>query len=91
MVSKELIIKNKYGIHARPARLIVEAAGKFKSDIYVAKNGEEMNAKSIMGILMLEAKKGSTLEIRADGEDEQEAIEAMTKVFAEIAELKENL
>lgn len=91
MISKQFTIQNKYGIHARPARLIVEAAGKFKSEIYVAKNGEEMNAKSIMGILMLEAKKGSILEIRAEGEDEQEAIEAMTKVFAEIADLEETL
>jgi len=89
MVSKSFVVQNKYGIHARPARLIVETAIKFESDIFIAKNSEEINAKSIMGILMLEARKGTELEIRCEGEDESAALEHMVEVFEKISELKE--
>ncbi|MBN1481189.1 HPr family phosphocarrier protein [candidate division KSB1 bacterium] len=89
MVSKTFTIQNKYGIHARPARLIVETAVQFKSEIHLAKNNEEIDAKSIMGILMLEASKGSELLIKCDGEDEKEALQHMTEVFEKISELTE--
>ena len=89
MVSHRFVVKNKYGIHARPARLIVETAIKFKSDIFLSKNNEDINAKSIMGILMLEARKGTELEIKCDGEDESTAMLEMTQVFEKISELKE--
>ena len=88
MVSKSFIVKNKYGIHARPARLIVETASKYKSDIFLSKNGEEINAKSIMGILMLEAGKGSELVLRINGEDEDAALQDMESIFEEIAKLE---
>jgi phosphotransferase system HPr (HPr) family protein len=83
------VIKNKYGLHARPARLIVEAAMKFECDVHISKNGEEINAKSIMGILMLEARKGTELSVICHGEDEQEALDELKKVFQTISELKE--
>ncbi len=87
MVSKSFIVKNTYGIHARPARLIVQAASKYASQIYLAKNGEEVDAKSIMGILMLEAGKGSELVLRIKGEDENEALEELQTIFEEITSI----
>lgn len=89
MVSKTFLIQNKYGIHARPARLIVETAVQFKSDIHLAKSNEEINAKSIMGILMLEASKGTEVLIKCEGEDEEQALQHMTEVFEKIARIKE--
>jgi len=91
MLTQQFTIQNKYGLHARPAKLIVETASKFRSDIYLAKENDEMNAKSIMGILMLEAKQGSILELRIQGEDQDDALAALAKVFEEIANLEENL
>ena len=87
MVTKSFIVKNTYGIHARPARLIVETAAKYDSQIYLSKNGEEVDAKSIMGILMLEASKGSELVLRIDGEDEEAALVDMENVFNEITSI----
>ena len=89
MVSIAFVVKNKYGIHARPARLIVETAAKFESEIHIAKDGEEINGKSIMGILMLEARKGTELLIRCDGVDEDKALQDMKAVFEKISKLKE--
>ncbi len=89
MKSKSFIVKNKFGIHARPARLLVETASKYKSDIYISKNGEEINAKSIMGILMLEAGKGAELVLRIVGEDENEALQEMEAIFEKIATIDE--
>ncbi len=89
MVTKTFIVKNQYGIHARPARMIVEEAAKFKSDIFLSKNGEEINAKSIMGILTLEARKDSEIVLRIIGADEEEALKAMTDVLERISQLRE--
>ena len=84
MLSKTFKVKNMFGLHARPARLIVDAAAKYKSNIYLAKNGEEVNAKSIMGILMLEASQGSELVLRIEGEDENEAMKDLEAVLKKI-------
>ncbi len=89
MVERTFVVKNEYGIHARPARLIVETASQFQSDVFISKTGEEINAKSIMGILMLEARQGSELVLRVEGEDEEKAIEALEKVFATISSFEE--
>jgi phosphocarrier protein len=89
MVAKTFMVQNKYGIHARPARLIVETAIQFQSDIFISKNNEEINAKSIMGILMLEARKGTELVIKCEGEDESQALLQMEQVFHKLSELKE--
>jgi phosphocarrier protein HPr len=79
---RELVVINKLGIHARPAALFVKAANRFSSNILVAKDGEEINGKSIMGLMMLAAGPGSKLLISCEGEDCQQAldeIEALIK------------
>ncbi|MCX5701088.1 MAG: HPr family phosphocarrier protein [Candidatus Omnitrophica bacterium] len=81
VVKKELIVKNKQGLHARPAALFVQVANKFDSRIIVRRDEEEVNGKSIMGILMLGAEKGSVIIIEADGEDAVLAMEELEKII----------
>jgi len=81
LVKKKLIIKNKQGLHARPAALFVQVANKFNSRITVKRGDEEVNGKSIMGILMLGAEKGSAIEIEAEGDDAQKAVLDLEKVL----------
>ncbi len=81
VIEKEFTITNKYGIHARPAALMAKTANRFKSSIKVRKDSLEVNAKSIMGILMLAAAKGNTITIVADGVDEQEAIQSLGEII----------
>ncbi len=80
MVEKEVKIKNKLGIHARPATSFVQLAEKFKSNITVEKDGMEVNGKSILGMMMLVAPRGTKIRIRADGPDEKEALRALVKL-----------
>ncbi len=80
MFKQEVTIKNDTGLHARPASLFVMEASKFASDIKVIKNGKEYNAKSIIGILSMGAKKGDNILIQAEGNDSMEAIEAIVKL-----------
>jgi phosphocarrier protein HPr len=77
MIKKVLKITNRTGLHARPAALLVKTTGKFKSDIYISKDGYEVNGKSIMGVMTLAAESGSVLEVRIEGDDEQEAMAAL--------------
>ncbi len=81
MIVKELTILNKNGLHARPAALFVKAAGKFKSEVFISKDGEEVNGKSIMGVMTLAAEPGSVVQLRIDGQDEKEAMETLTKLI----------
>ncbi len=81
LIKKELIIKNKQGLHARPAAIFVQVANKFDSRITVRRDAEEVNGKSIMGILMLGAEKGSLIIIEADGSDAQEALAELEKII----------
>jgi phosphocarrier protein len=74
MARTTAIVKNELGLHARPAALFVQLASRFTSDITLAKDGVEVNGKSIMGVMMLAAERGSTLEIRAQGADEAQAV-----------------
>ena len=67
--SKDLTIENRNGLHARPAALFVKTSSRFHSEIWVEKDGEKVNGKSIMGLMMLAAGKGSVLRITAEGED----------------------
>ncbi len=83
IVEKRVIIKNKAGLHARPAALFVQIANKFESEIMVVKDNEKVNGKSIMGILMLGAGKDSHITIIADGEDAEEAVGELSKVLLE--------
>jgi phosphocarrier protein HPr len=81
MVEKFVTIKNRAGIHARPAALLVQTATKFISRIYIEKDHERINGKSIMGVISLGATYQTTLKIIADGEDENTAIEAIVRLF----------
>lgn len=80
-VKKELVVKNKLGLHARPAALFVQIANKFESDIAVAKDDQEVNGKSIMGILMLAAEKDSVIVITATGKDAFKAVEELEEII----------
>lgn len=79
-VKKKLIVKNKQGLHARPAALFVQIANKFDARIIVRRNEERVNGKSIMGILMLGAEKGSEITIEAEGDDASLAILELEKI-----------
>jgi phosphotransferase system HPr (HPr) family protein len=76
-IEKEAIIKSKLGLHARPAALFVQLANKFDSEIIIKKEKQEVNGKSIMGILMLAAEKGARITIIAQGPDAEEAIDQL--------------
>ena len=82
-VERKVVIKNKNGIHARPAALFVQLANKFESDIYIMKDSMEINGKSIIGIMTLAASYGTKLKLRAEGIDAKEAIDNLTKLFNE--------
>ena len=74
-VQKEITIVNRLGLHARPAAMFVRVATRYKADIWVSKEGEEVNGKSIMGLMMLAAGQGSKLQIRAEGPDADRALQ----------------
>lgn len=77
MIKISLEIINKLGLHARASTKFTQTASQFKSEIWVEKNGRRVNAKSIMGVMMLAAAKGSVIEVEAQGSDEVQAIEAL--------------
>jgi phosphocarrier protein HPr len=81
MTKKELLIENKLGLHARAAAQIVKTATTYASKITLSKDGLEVDGKSIMGIMMLAAAKGSTVLLQAHGEDEDRATEGLAKLF----------
>jgi phosphocarrier protein len=81
MVEKTITIQNRAGIHARPAALLVQKCKDFKSNIFLEKENDRINAKSIMGIITLGAAYGTELKIISEGEDEQEAVDALVKLF----------
>jgi phosphocarrier protein len=77
MRQQEIQIINKLGLHARASAKLTQLAGQFASSIFMSRNGRRVNAKSIMGVMMLAANKGSTITIEAEGPDEDQAIEAL--------------
>lgn len=81
MVEKTVEITNKTGLHARPAAQFVEKASKFKSEITIEKDGKQVDAKSIIGVLGLGAGQGSQIKITAEGEDEQQAVDALVELL----------
>ncbi len=82
MIQKELAIVNPLGLHARAAAKLVHLAGRFQSSITLAKDGETVDAKSILGILLLAAGQGSEILVSCDGDDEHVAIEAISDLLA---------
>ena len=83
MVQRELAVTNRLGLHARAAAKLVHTAGTFSSQIYLAMDGEEVDAKSILGVLLLAAAQGSEVTIRCEGADERTALEAITALFSQ--------
>ena len=82
MVRAEATIVNKLGMHARPSAKPTQLAGKFTAEVWMSKGARRINAKSIMGVMMLAAAKGSTVLIEADGPDAQDAIDALSGLIA---------
>jgi phosphotransferase system HPr (HPr) family protein len=82
MVERESEIVNRLGLHARAAAKLVHTAGAFQSRVTVAKDGEEVDAKSILGVLLLAAGQGSTVTVRCEGQDEEAALQAVTGLIA---------
>ncbi len=80
-IKKEIVVKNKTGLHARPAAIFVQIANKYESEITIIKDDQEVNGKSIMGILMLAAEKGSRITMIANGEDAEKAVEELSEVL----------
>lgn len=74
MLSRDFIIRNKLGLHARAAAQLVQTTNRFRSDVTVSKDGVEVNGKSIMGILMLAAAQGTTIKVMVQGEDAEQAL-----------------
>ena len=74
---------NKLGLHARASAKLTQLAGSFKCEVWLARNGRRVNAKSIMGVMMLAAAKGSSLTVETDGPDEDEAMDALTRLIAD--------
>jgi phosphocarrier protein HPr len=81
MTVRVVSIKNRAGLHTRPAAAIVKTAAKFKSEFYIKKDAFEINGKSIIGVMTLAAEQGSSLTLRFDGPDEEEAANAVEDLF----------
>ena len=81
MTERAVTLKNRLGLHVRPAALVAQLAAGFKSEIRLVKDSLEINAKSIMGVMGLAAECGSTLIIKAWGEDEEKVVEELVKLF----------
>ena len=78
---KEIAIINRLGLHARPAAMFVRIASRYRSDVWVSKEGEEVNGKSIMGLMMLAAGQGSKLRLRCEGPDADKALEELEQLI----------
>ena len=82
MLQREVEVVNKLGLHARASAKLTQLAGQFGSSISLIRNGKRVNAKSIMGVMMLAAAKGTTISIEIDGPDEEAAMQALTGLIA---------
>ena len=82
MISKEVVIDNQVGLHARPATFFIQKANEFKASIWVEKDDRRVNAKSLLGVLSLGIVKGTAITIIADGSDEEEAVAALSALIA---------
>ena len=82
MLQREVEIINKLGLHARASARLTQVAGRFGADVWLSRNGRRVNAKSIMGVMMLAAAKGSTIVIETEGPDEAEAMQALEALIA---------
>lgn len=83
MTEREVEIVNRLGLHARAAAKLVQTAGRFDCQVHLVKDGDEVDAKSILGILLLAAAQGTLVTVRCEGEEEEEALEAVTRLIAD--------
>ena len=81
MFSKDVVVQNQVGLHARPATFFIQKANNFKSSIWVSKDDRKVNAKSLLGVLSLGIIKGTTITIIADGEDQEEAVNTLVELI----------
>lgn len=81
MQQKEIEIINKLGLHARASAKLTQAASSFKSEVFLARNGRRVNAKSIMGVMMLAAARGTVVKVEIEGDDEEQAMDAITALI----------
>ena len=80
-IVKKFKVENEYGIHARPAALLVKAAGKYQCDIFIEKDGNKVSCKSIMGLMTIEGYPGSMMQVTASGADAHEAMKEIEELF----------
>ncbi len=83
MLQRDVEIVNRLGLHARASAKVTQTAAKFSSDVFMTRNGRRINAKSIMGVMMLAAPKGSLVTLEVSGTDEEDAMAALVKLIAE--------
>jgi phosphocarrier protein HPr len=83
MLKRTITISNKLGLHARASAKLTQMASRFQSGVWIARNGRRVNAKSIMGVMMLAAGLGSTIEVETEGPDEAEALDSLERLFAD--------
>ena len=83
MVKREIKVSNKLGLHARASAKLTQLASRYKSQVFLSRNGRRVNAKSIMGVMMLAAGQGSSVRIEAEGADAEQAIAALTQLIAD--------
>ena len=81
MVQQEVVVKNRLGLHTRPAATLVKLAAKFKSEFYLERDGYRVNGKSIIGVMTLAAEQGARILLEFSGEDEKEALSALVDFF----------
>lgn len=81
MITREVTVRNRAGVHTRPASMIVREASRFASEFFIRKDGYEINGKSIIGVMTLAAEQGATLDLLFDGPDEADAADAMADLF----------
>ncbi len=90
MITRSYTIRNKLGLHARPSAQLTQTASRFQSEVFIAKDNRRVNAKSIMGVMMLAAGVGSVITVEATGSDEEQAVDAVGTLidqgFGEFAE-----
>jgi phosphocarrier protein len=83
MLQKEVEIRNKLGLHARASAKLTQLASQFAAEVWMSRNGRRVNAKSIMGVMMLAASKGSRVTLETDGSDEEQAMTALTGLIGD--------
>ena len=81
LVEKDALVRNRMGLHARPAAKLVQAANRFRCDVTLTKDGQDVNGKSIMGVLMLAAAQGTSVHVKAEGEGAAAAVDAILALF----------